>query len=501
MQNIYYASIRIVLVVLLLTGGASAQGYLDLQNQVVKHTLPNGLRMLILERHDAPVVSFVTWADVGAVNEVKGITGISHVFEHLAFKGTPTVGTSDFETEIKAMAAEDETFYAWRGEYAKGALADSARLQSLHQAHQQAVESAKKYVVNGEFDQAITQAGGTGLNAGTGYDQTLYLCNLPSHKVELWMSLESDRFLNPVLREFYTEKQVIMEERRMHVESQPVGKLLEEFLAAAFKSHPYGEPLIGHMSDLQALGRREAVDYFKAHYAPANLVVAVVGDVVAADIVKMADTYWGRLPDGPKPRPVFTREPAQLGQKRIEVEDAMQPLILIGYHRPDTYSKDAAVLSGIADILAGGRSSRLYKALVKEKKIALYVGAIPGMMEKYPNLYLFYAFPSQGHTTQECEEAILAEIERFKKEPVSDDELAGMKARAKAGFLAGLSANDGLARQLARAEIRFDDYREMFNEVPMIEAVGAADMQRVANTVFIKRNSTVAVIVPPAKAE
>ncbi len=486
---------------LLGSAATAAQDYLDLKNRVSRHTLPNGLRVLILERHDAPVVSFVTWADVGAVHEVKGITGISHIFEHLAFKGTRSVGTRDLAAELEAMAAEDTTFYAWRHEYLKGALADTVRMRALEQAHQRAVEEARQYAVSGEFTQAITQAGGTGLNAGTGYDETVYVCNLPSNKIELWMSLESERFLHPVLREFYTEKQVIMEERRMRTESQPVGKLLEEFLTTAFKAHPYGEPVIGHMSDIQATGRQEAADYFRTHYIPANLVLAIVGDVVTADVVNMVDTYWGRLPGGAKPRPVVTVEPPQLGQKRIEVEDAMQPLLLIGYHRPDVYSVDAAVLSAIADILAGGRSSRLYEALVKEQQIALHVGAIPGWMEKYPGLYLFYAFPSQGHTTRECEEAILAEIEKIKQEPVTEEEVAAVKTRARAAFLSGLASNAGIAEQLARAESRFGDYREMFREVPKIEAVQAADIQRVANKIFVKRNSTVAVIVPPAKAD
>jgi predicted Zn-dependent peptidase len=226
------------------------------------------------------------------------------------------------------MAKEDETYCAWRAEFALGALADPAKLQELEQAHKAAVAEAKQYVVTNELGQAIEQAGGTGMNAGTSYDQTVYFYNLPSNKVELWMSLESDRFLNPVLREFYTEKEVIMEERRLTTDNQPIRKLLEEFLAAAYKAHPYGEPVIGHMSDIKTISRQDAIDYFKIHYTPANLVLAVVGDVKAAEVIRLAETYWGRLPKGPQRRPVFTAEPPQLGQKRIEVEDAMQPILL-----------------------------------------------------------------------------------------------------------------------------------------------------------------------------
>ena len=481
--------------------GLQAQGYLELQNQVVKHTLDNGLRLLILERHEAPVVSFVTYADVGAVNESEGITGISHIFEHMAFKGTNTVGTTDLEAELKAMAKEDETFLAWRAEYAKGALADPARLEELDKAHKAAVAEAKQYVVTNELGQAIEMAGGTGMNAGTGYDQTVYFYNLPSNKVELWMSLESDRFLNPVLREFYTEKQVIMEERRLGVESQPVGKLVEEFLAAAYKSHPYAEPVIGHMSDLKTISRQDAIDYFKTHYTPENLVLAVVGDVKAPEVIRLAETYWGRLPKGPERRPLFTEEPPQLGQKRIEVEDAMQPILLLGYHRPSVYSKDSAVLDAISDVLGSGRTCRLYKSLVKEKKIAVQVAAIANITEKYPSLYIFVLVPAQGHTTAECEAAVLEEIDRIKKEPLTAEELTAVKTRAKAAFLRGLDSNSGLAQQLADAEVRYGDYHQTFTRVAKIEAIQEADIQRVAAEIFTKRNSTVAVIVPPANAD
>ncbi len=367
--------------------------------------------------------------------------------------------------------------------------------------HKAAVAEAKKLVETNELGQAIEMAGGTGMNAGTAYDETVYYYNLPSNKMELWMSLESDRFLNPVLREFYTEKEVVMEERRLRTESQPVGKMVEEFLAAAYKAHPYGEPVIGHMSDIKTFSRQDAEEYFKKNYTPANLVVAIVGDVKAPEVIRMAESYWGRLPKGPERRPVFTEEPPQLGQKRIEIEDAMQPIIIIGYHRPSVYDKDSAVLDAISDILGAGRTCRLYKSLVKEKKLAVAVAAYAGITEKYNSLYLFLAVPAQGHTNAECETAVFEEIEKLKNEPLTADELTAVKTRAKVNFLRGLDSNSGLAQQLAGAEVRFADYKEMFRRVDKIEAIEAADIQRVAKEIFTKRNSTVAVIVPPAKAD
>ncbi len=475
-----------------------AQGYLELENKVVKHTLPNGIRVLILERHDAPVVSFVTWANVGAVNEVKGITGIAHLFEHMAFKGTPKVGTKDFKAELEAMAKEDETFDAWLAEKRKGPNADPEKLKKLEKTHKEAVDEARKYVESNEFDKAVELAGGVGLNAGTSYDQTVYFFSLPSNKIELWMSLESDRFLNPVLREFYTEKQVVMEERRLRTESQPIGKLIEEFLAAAYKAHPYGEPVVGHMSDLVTLTRGEAEEFFRTHYSPRNLVLAIVGDVNSKETIKMVDTYFSRIPGGKEREPVDTVEPPQLGQKRIEVEDKMQPIILVGYHRPNGLHKDAAVLDAITDVLGQGRTSRLYKSLVKEKKIAIAAGAIAGItLGKYPGLFIFFAVPAKDHTNEECEEAMYVEIERLKEEALLPEELEAVKTRAKANFLQGLDSNIGLARQLAAAETLHGDYREMFRKVEKIEAIASEDIQLVAKKYFKKRNRTVAMIVQP----
>ena len=475
-----------------------SQGYLELEGKIKKITLDNGLRVLLLERHNAPVISFVTWANVGAVNEVKGITGIAHLFEHMAFKGTAMVGTKDIEKETESMRYEDQTFDAWLEECRKGALVDSVKLIDLDKKHKEAVDQARNYSQSDEMEIAIQLAGGTEPNAGTGYDATIYYYNLPSNKVELWMSLESDRFFNPVLREFYTEKQVVMEERRMRTESQPVGKLIEEFLAAAYKAHPYGEPVVGHMSDLITLKRSEAKNFFKTHYTPQNLVLAIVGDFEEKKIINMLSSYWKRIQAGPEFDPIDTREPPQLGQKRIEVEDKSQPVVLVGYHRPDAYHKDAAVLKAITDILGEGRTSRLYKSLVKEKKIAISTGAISEITYgRFPNLFLFYAFPAKNHTNQECEEAIYTEIEKLKSELITNDELIAVKTRAKVNFLKGLDSNQGLALQLAAYETIFNDYHDMFKEVGKIEAITAEDIQRVTKKYFKRRNRTVAMIVQP----
>ncbi|UCD51535.1 MAG: insulinase family protein, partial [Phycisphaerales bacterium] len=335
----------------------------------------------------------------------------------------------------------------------------------------------------------------TGLNAGTSADYTVYFVNLPSNKLELWMLMESDRFLNPVLREFYKEKDVVMEERRMRTETQPVGKLLEEFLAVAYKAHPYGQPVIGHMSDLEALTRSEAEAFFRTHYGPTNLTMAIVGDVDPARVKALATEYFGRIPARPHPRPVETVEPPQQGERRVIIEDPAQPFVLIGYHKPGINHPDNAVFDAITDIVGMGRTSRLYKSLVKEKRIAMYASGFQGMPgNKYPGLFLFYAVPARGHSSQECEEAIYAEIERLKDEVVDAEDLKKAKTRARAAVIRQLRSNSGLAGQLTAFEVMTGDWRNLFKQIDQIDQVTAEDIQRVARQYFTTKNRTVGII-------
>jgi predicted Zn-dependent peptidase len=474
---------------------AAAQNLAEFEKKVTTFTLDNGLQFIVVERHEAPVASFYTYADVGSVDEVKGITGLAHVFEHMAFKGTTTVGTKNLAKELDAIKAEDEAFERLRREHNKVALADTNRLKQLQQEFDAAQKAAKEWVVSNEVGDAIDRAGGVGLNASTSWDATDYYYSLPSNKIELWFSLESDRFLNPVLREFYTEKNVVMEERRLRTESQPFGRLIEEFFTAAYKAHPYGEPVIGHMSDLQTMTRAEAAAFFKKYYGANNLTIALVGDVNPTPVKQFAQTYFGRLPAAPKPDPVETVEPEQLGERRVVVEDQAQPIVIAGYHKGNIYHPDDAVFTVMSDILGRGRTSRFHKALVKEKKIAIEASGFAGLPgAKYPNLMLVYAVTSQGHTAEECEAAIYEEIERLKNEPVSAEELKKAKSRARADLIRQLNSNTTIGGQLAFYQAVTGDWRNLFRRLDQINAVTAADIQRVAKQYLIAKHRTVALI-------
>jgi predicted Zn-dependent peptidase len=461
---------------------------------MTKFTLANGLKFLVLERHEVPVVSFHTYADVGSVDEVKGITGLAHLFEHMAFKGTRTIGTKNYQAEAKAMAKMDELFEAMKAERRKGDQADKARLEQLEKQFKEAEQETQKYIVHDEYEETLTRAGGEGFNAYTSEDATQYIVSLPSNKAELWALLESDRFRNPVLREFYKEKDVVMEERRM-AENNPQFRLFEEFQAIAYKAHPYGEPVIGHMSDLQALARKKAEAFFNKHYSPSNLTIAIVGDVDPEQIRKLASEYFAGIPSGPKPEPVETVEPPQRGERRVTVEDQSQPLIGIGYHKPSINHPDNAVFDALTDIMSAGRTSRLYKSLVKDKKIAIGAAGFQGLPgNKYAGLFLFYAVPAKGHTNKECEDAIYDEIEKLKTEPVSPEELKKAKTRSRAGLIRQLDSNRELAAELTFYEVVTGNWRNLFVQLDRIDKVTAEDIQRVAKEYFTSKNRTVGVI-------
>lgn len=471
-----------------------AQDLAAFEKTVTEFTLENGLTFIVVERHEAPVVSFMTYADVGSVDEVKGITGIAHIFEHMAFKGTKTTGTKDLNKEYAAMDKVDDAFEALRRERHKGHLADPERIAALEKLFEDAKEAARQYVTP-EFDEAINRSGAVGLNATTSVDATRYFYSLPSNKIELFFALESDRFLNPVLREFYTEKNVVMEERRMRTESNPIGRLLEEMVTTAYKAHPYGEPTIGHMSDLASVTRAEGQAFFDKYYGPDNLTIIIVGDADPVQVKKLAETYFGRLPAGDKPGPVETVEPPQLGERRVIVEDRAQPLLLMGYHKVDINHKDDLVFNVLSDILGSGRTSRLYKTLVKDQKIAVNASSFtdfPG--SKYPNMMVFFAFPSQGHTAEECEAVIEAEIEKIKNEGVTEDELQKAKTRARVNLVRQLDSNTGLAAQMAYFHVLTGDWRNLFIGIDQINAVTQEDLKRVANAYLVKKQRTVALI-------
>lgn len=468
----------------------------EIEKNVTEFTLPNGLKVIIYENHLAPVFSALTYANVGSVNEKVGITGLAHIFEHMAFKGTSTIGTKDWEKERQAIEKEEKAFLALREEKAKGKLADPEKLKKLEEEFEKAKQEAKSYVKPNEFAEIVEKEGCSGLNASTSFDQTQYYYSFPSNKLELWAYMESERFIDPVLREFYTEKNgVIAEERRMGIESQPVGRLFEEFLGLCYRAHPYNTFVIGHMSDILNITREDAMNFYKTYYIPNNMILVLAGDVYPDKAKPIIEKYFGRLKPGPTPPPVYTEEPKQLGERRVTIKDPSQPFVIIGFHKGDFNHPDEPVFEAITDILGEGRTSRLYKRLVRDEKLALDAGAFTGLPgQKFPGLFIFYSVPMQGKTNQENEKAILEEIEKLKNEPVTDEELKRVKIRAKGNFIRGLQSNMGIAVQLAQYQAITGSWKNLLKEIEKIEKVTKEDIMRVAKEYFTEENRTVATI-------
>jgi predicted Zn-dependent peptidase len=482
-------------IVLVLAALAVAQDLASFEKRTTVKTLDNGLTVVICERPEAPVFSFFTHVDAGSVQDPLGQTGLAHMFEHMAFKGTDKIGTTDYPAEKVALEKVEQVYAAYIAERDKPVGRDDQKVKELQKAWMDAVTDANKYVKPNEFPQIVEMNGGEDLNANTSDDETNYFYSFPENRLELWAYLESERFLHPVMREFYKERNVVIEERRMRVDSNPIGRLLEQFTTAAFQAHEYHRPTIGWISDLNTFSATDAKKFFDKYYIPSNMVVAVVGDVKASDTMPVIEKYFGRIPSRPKPDERTTTEPPQNAERRVILQDMSQPLYLEGYHRPDYRSADDAVYDAIADLMSNGRTSRLYRALVRDKKIAADSAGFSGLPgNKYPHLFAFYAFPLPGHKPDEMAAAIHVEIEKLKNEDITDEELKMIKTRAKANLIRSLGSNEGLANNLAIYQSRYDDWRELFRSVDRIDKVSKADIRRVATQTFVPTNRTVGII-------
>jgi predicted Zn-dependent peptidase len=474
---------------------ALGQDLADFEKRVTTKVLPNGLTLIVCERPEAPVFSYFTIVDAGDANDPGGESGLAHMFEHLAFKGTKDIGTTNYAAEKVALDKVEAAYAAYDEEFRKRVGRDPEKLKQLHEAFLAAQKDAEQYVIPNEFTEIAEANGASGLNAQTSLDDTQYFWSMPSNRFELWAYMESDRIANPVPREFYKERDVVMEERRMRVDSNPIGRMEEQFLAAAYVAHPYHRPNVGWESELSQITATEAEAFHKKYYVPANIVIAVVGNVKASEAMPVLEKYFGAIPSGPKPEEMATVEPAQTAEKSVIIREATQPLYLEGYHRPDYLDPDDAVYDAIQDIFSNGRTSRLYRSLVRDQQIAAVAEGFSGFPgDKYPGLFAFAAVPNQGHTPEEMRAGIHKEIEKLKTNDITDEELSMFKTRARADLLRGLGDNQGLAEQLAVYQLRYGDWRELFNQLKKIDAVTKADVRRVANKVFVEGNRTYAMI-------
>ena len=479
----------------------------DYEKRVSVKTLSNGLTVVLWRRPEAPVFSFFTMVDTGSAQDPLHQTGLAHMMEHMAFKGTPDIGTTDYAAEKVALEKVEQAYAAYETERVRqmrvlpGAAPDPQKLKQLQQAWQDAVKDADKYVIKNQFGKVIEEHGGTGMNAFTSYDETAYMYSMPSNQIELWAALESDRMTHPVMREFYKERNVVMEERRTRTDSSPTGRLLEQFLGTAFMANPYHRPTIGYQSDLQGFSATDAEEFFHRYYVPSNMVIGLVGDLDPDKVFPIIERYFSPIPSRPKPLELTTAEPAQNSVRQVHLPDPSQPLYLEGYHRPNYIAPDDVVYDAISDILSNGRTSRLYKSLVRDKQIAAVAAGVsdfPG--NKYAHLFTFYAVPIPGHTIPEIQKAFAEEIQKLKTQDVTDEELQMFKTRTEADLIRGLASNEGLAEELAIYQTRYGDWRELFRYLDRVDKVTKADIKRVSNQVFQDTNRTIGVIETQAES-
>jgi predicted Zn-dependent peptidase len=480
----------------------AAQNLQEFEKKVTEFTLPNGLHFIVLERHEAPVVSLHTFVNAGSVDDPGGKTGLAHMFEHMAFKGTTTIGAKNYAEEKKALDAIEAVYDQLDAERNLGFRSDPKKIQALEAQLKAAIDKAASYVDQSAYVRIIEENGGVGLNAGTGEDSTNYFYSLPVNRMELWFLLESSRFRTPVFREFYKERDVVREERRMRVESSPQGKVMETLLASAFAAHPYRNMPGGWASDIESLRAGDAQRFFRTYYVPVNMTIGIAGDVNPAEVKRLAEKYFSVLPNAPPPPRIVTVEPPQEGERRAEVISPSQPLLMIGYKRPDQLHKDDPVFDVLSGILSSGRTGLLYKELVRDQKIALAAESqayFPG--SKYPSVFVLFVLPSIGRSVEENEKACYEILERLKKEKVDEETLGRVKTKIRASLLRGLDSNSGMAEQMTYYHVNYGDWRKMFTGIEDINKVTADDVQRVAREYLTRESRTVVYSVSPKPEE
>ncbi len=474
------------------------------QVPVIEKVLPNGFRVLMVERSDEPSIAAGFLVRVGSANERPGITGIAHLFEHMMFKGTPTLGTRDAYRDRQIIEEQEKVRDLMRGEerlmraaWRRGEIDDPAkpenatpRFRELEAQFKKLIEEQRSLLVKNEFDKIYTAAGGSGMNAFTYYDMTGYFINVPANKLELWCWMESERLLRPVFREFYAERDVVFEERRMRTESTPLGKFEETLLSMFWEAHPYHWPVIGWASDIPAISKRDADAFYATYYAPQNITLMLVGDFKADTAVPLIERYFGRIPAGDQSTPeVLTWEPKQNAEKRMNAEAEANPQVDILFHTVPFGHKDSYALQVLEQLLEK-RTGRLYKGLVLGREVATQTYA-NAEHRKWAGLFNVGGEARDGKTPAEVEAAIYEELDRLQKETVPAIELQKVKNNFAAAEYRKLTSNFPILYQLLFNE-GFGDWREINAAGPRIQAVTAEDVQRVAKTYLVRENRTVA---------
>lgn len=478
--------IIVLIFALLLPGSVFAQ---TLAEKVQEYKLENGLTVLLVERRASPTVSAYISFKVGSVDEDSSQRGAAHLLEHMLFKGTKTLGTKDYQAEvgtlvqIEALGQRIDELKNLPDADPQDVAQLKAQLADLHEGHRQ-------LIVKDEFSKIYSENGGVGYNAFTSKDQTTYLINLPANKLELWAAIESDRLRNAVLREFYTEREVVREERRRSYESNPRGMIYETLLATAYKVHPYRDPIIGWDSDINNLTLSETRDFFQKYYSPVNMVITLVGDFESSAALELVTRYFGSLEPGTPVPPVIDREPPQVGERRANVIFDTEPQLMIAYHKPTMPHRDDYAFDILMQVLGEGRTSRLYRSLVVDQQLVTGVSVFGSPGARYNNLMTLAMTPRQSCTCNDIEKAVYIELERLQREPISQTELDKARRQIQISNLRSLKDNSGLARMLSSYEV-LGGWKYLVDYEQQLNSITADDVMTVAKTYLNAANRTV----------
>ncbi|MCC6953710.1 MAG: insulinase family protein [Deltaproteobacteria bacterium] len=452
-----------------------------LEQGVSRFTLSNGMRVVFFRREEAPVFSGQVWVKAGGVDERPGITGLAHFLEHMAFKGSQTIGTKDFTKEKpllerfeKLVTESPDQYVALQSDEAKSILRELSEIW-----------------VDNEFGSIYEQSGGQGLNAMTSKDFTAYMVSLPSVAFELWCWMESERLLSPVFRQFYREREVIQEERRMNYDDSPNGKMYELLLETAYTAHPYRMPNIGYSQDLRALTETQMRTFYKTYYHPENIVLSIVGDVEPERAHELLERYFSRVPRSSEGVPtIATVEPAQTAMREAVLRLDAEPELSLAYHKPVWPNEDDARFSVVHELLSEVRSSILRKELVREKKLAASVASYEAPGTRYPSLFLIGATPSRGVSNDRLRREIQSTLNRLARTPVPSSDLAAAKRRAKVELIDSLDSNDDLSQIFAYSELLFNDPLAPLRMYEVIERTTGEDVQRLIQEYLSEPQST-----------
>ncbi len=468
-------------------------------------TLKNGMRVLMVERHNAPRIAAGWVAKVGSANERPGITGIAHLFEHMMFKGTRSIGSKNPKRDLQIITEQEAIREQMRQEERKiremlrrGEIPDminpenmTPRWRELNAKFQKLVEEQRKLLVKNEFSKIYSEAGATQLNAFTTEDMTVYFVSLPANKLELWMWMESERILHPVFREFYSEREVVMEERRLRVEATPLGRHYEQFGAMFWNSVPYKWPVIGWPSDLLSISKADADEFFATYYTPQNITLVLVGDFNPREVERLTRKYFERIPRGKiDPPDVVTIEMPSVAEKRMYAQAECNPQIEILWHTVPFAHKDSYALSILATLLSGP-SGRLHRKLVLKDQLATSIW-VNQASQRWAGAFNIGAEIRDGIPPEKVEEAIYEILESIKREGVQEYELQKAKNKLLATQYRKLEDNFQIMLTLLIHEGQ-GNWREVNERFQKLQVVTSDDVQRVAQTYFKRENRLVGI--------